>query len=163
VEIPGGGSDFVMTILLPRKVDGIGDVEANLSTKIHEWMKLQPCKVSVHMPKLRMESTHFLNEVLQSLGMEKPFMIDAADFSGMSDNAEGLFIGAVIHKAFVKVDEKGTEAAAATAIVMRGGSARQPEPPKEFIVDHPFIFVIRDRRTGQIHFMGRVCCPTYQD
>ncbi|TWU49276.1 serpin family protein [Rubripirellula reticaptiva] len=163
VEVPDGGSDFAMTIFLPRKVDGVAHIEKHLTTKIQEWMMLQPSRVSIQLPKFGMESTHFLNETLQSLGMKKPFIVDKADFSGMSDNPEGLFIGSVIHKAFVKVNEKGTEAAAATAIVMRGGSAREPEPPKEFIADHPFIFLIRDRRTQQIHFMGRVCAPTFQD
>ena len=95
--------------------------------------------------------------------MEKPFLIDKANFSGMSDDPEGLFIGAAIHKAFVDVNEKGTEAAAATAIMMVGGCAMEPDPPKEFIANHPFVFMIRDRRTRQIHFMGRVCSPRYQD
>ena len=164
VEIPGGGSDFAMTFFLPRKVDGIRDLETQLSVAtIQKWTTLRSCEVSVQIPKFRMESTHLLNEALQALGMEKSFLIDKANFSGMSDNPEGLFIGAAIHKAFVDVNEKGTEAAAATAMMMAGGCAMEPDPPKEFIANHPFVFMIRDRRTRQIHFMGRVCSPRYQD
>jgi serpin B len=75
----------------------------------------------------------------------------------MTDNPEGLYIGAVIHKAFVDVNEEGTEAAAATAVVMRGKCA--PEPSPVFRADHPFLFLIRDRRTGSILFIGRVMDP----
>ena len=164
VEVSDSGSDFVMTILLPRRVDGISDIENRLSVStLQKWTTLSLDRVSVRFPRFRMESSYFLSEVLQALGMKKAFLIDQANFAGMSDNPEGLFIGETIHKAFVDVNEKGTEAAAATAIVMRGGSAMEPKPPKQFVVDHPFLFLIRDQRTQQIHFMGRVSSPSSQD
>jgi serpin B len=74
----------------------------------------------------------------------------------MADDPAGLYISAAVHKAFVDVNEKGTEAAAATAMVMRPGCAMRQDPPKTFRADHPFLFVIRDRQTGLIHFMGRM-------
>ena len=150
-----------MTILLPRRSHDIGDVEARLSpSTLRKWTTLAPANVSVHLPRFRMESSYFLGEALQALGMTRAFLMEQANFSRMSDNPEGLFIGEAIHKAFMDVNEKGTEAAAATAIMMRGGSVREPEPPKQFIADHPFLFLIRDQRTQQIHFMGRVSSPT---
>jgi serpin B len=97
------------------------------------------------------------------MGMPRAFDADKADFSGMTGNHE-LFISAVIHKAFIDVNEKGTEAAAATAVVMRGPTAVPPRfqlpPPPVFRADHPFIFLIRDNRSGGILFMGRVTDPT---
>ncbi len=159
VEVPDAGSDFAMTIFLPRKVDGVATIEERLITRTEEWMVLQPNRVAIQFPRFGMESTHFLDQTLRSLGMKKPFLVDEANFSGMLDNPEGLFIGLVIHKAFVKVNENGTEAAAATAIIMRGGSTRESKPPIEFIADHPFILLICDRRTQQVHFMRWVCAP----
>jgi serpin B len=161
VEIPGGGSDFSMCILLPRKIDGIKDIEARLSpATLQQWMKLRACRVEVQVPKFRVESAFSLSDALTSLGMKKAFVLGEADFSGMSDDPEGLFIGAVLHKAFVDVNEKGTEAAAATFVGMIGGSSMRPEPPKVFRADHPFLFLIRDRETQLIHFIGRVVNPT---
>ena len=82
----------------------------------------------------------------------------AADFSDATDDPDGLQIDQVIHQSFVRVDEKGAEAAAATAAIML--AAGIPEPPKEFKVDRPFLFMIRDTRTGLIYFIGRVSNPT---
>jgi len=94
------------------------------------------------------------------MGMTSAFVQGSADFSGMSDNAlnDQLYISAVIHKAYVDVNEAGTEAAAATAVVMEGRSAK-PEKLTEFRADHPFIFVIRHEATGTILFVGRVMNP----
>jgi serpin B len=93
--------------------------------------------------------------------MPKAFEAGVADFSGMTGNRE-LCISAVIHKAFIDLDEQGTEAAAATAVVMHRAimPAPDPVPPPVFRADHPFIFLIRDNRSGSILFMGRVTDPT---
>lgn len=163
VEVPDAGSNFAMTILLPRRRNCLGDIESRLSAStLRKWTTLGPARVAVQFPRFRMESSYFLSEPLKALGIRRAFEVEQADFSAMSDNPEGLFIGEAIHKAFVDVNEQGTEAAAATAVVMRGGSAGGIEPPKQFVADRPFLFLIRDRRTQQIHFMGKVCSPISQ-
>ena len=85
--------------------------------------------------------------------MTLPFS-DRADFSGINDGKEPLQISAVIHKAFIDVNEVGTEAAAATAIGIRATMAIKPTPPTPFRADHPFLFLLRDRRTGSLLFLG---------
>jgi serine protease inhibitor len=104
-----------------------------------------------------MTSQFQLKNVLQSMGMVLPFS-DQADFSGISSE-EDVSISAVIHKAFVDVNEEGTEAAAATAVVIAPTSAPVPQEPVIFRADHPFVFLIRDNRTGSLLFMGRVANP----
>ena len=99
----------------------------------------------------------YVNDTLIALGMPTAFGMDA-DFSGMNGIRE-LFISAVIHQAYVKVDEKGTEAAAATAVIMDKMAAM---PRNIFRADHPFIFIIQEKDTGNILFMGRVTDPTQQ-
>lgn len=146
---------FVMWVLLPRQTDGLQAVEGQLTpAKLKEWTALRRTQVDLSLPRFRVEASFHLNEKLQELGMRQAFSMDDADFSKMTDDPPGLYIEAVLHKAFVDVNEEGTEAAAATAVVMflRGGA---PRPPKEFRADHPFVFLIADRRTGLIHFMGR--------
>ena len=100
-----------------------------------------------------------LSESLRTMGMERAFSLGSADFSKMSDDPKGLYVGAVVHKAFIDVNETGTEAAAATGIIMLGGCAVRTEPPKKFLADHPFLFLIQDRKTRLIHFMGRLTNP----
>jgi serpin B len=110
------------------------------------------------MPRFRIEQSATLAQVLQAMGMKLAFDADKADFSGMC-TAEPLYIGQVLHKAFVRVDEEGTEAAAATATIMAAGAAMIPEQPIRVQIDRPFVFVIRDQKTGEILFMGRVMNP----
>ena len=100
-----------------------------------------------------------LNGALKALGMADAFSDTQADFSGMDGQLHWLYIGAVLHKAFVEVNEEGTEAAAATAVVMRM-KAMRPATPPEFRADHPFLFLIQEEETGAILFMGRVADPT---
>lgn len=160
-EIPGGGSDFVMNILLPREPDGLPAIERQIhSATLQTWMTTRIQEVKVSLPRFRVESSMDLDQQLQLLGMQRAFSRDEADFSNMSDDPEGLYIGSVIHKAFVDVNEQGTEAAAATAVMLAAGCAMEPEPPKEFRADHPFLFLIRDRQTRLIHFMGRLANPS---
>jgi serpin B len=103
-----------------------------------------------------MTSTFFLKDTLKTMGMKSAFAAGTADFKGMA--AEGdLFISEVIHKAFVDVNEQGTEAAAATAVIMERG--RPPKTAVTIIADRPFIFMIRDNEGGSILFMGRVMDP----
>ena len=114
--------------------------------------------VDLGIPKFSYESSFNLNETLKTLGMTDAFDPDRADFSGM-DGEHDLYIGNVMHKAFVSVDENGTEAAAATAAAMEA-SAVEAGAPITFTVDRPFIFFIRDDQTGSLLFVGRVLDPT---
>jgi serpin B len=110
----------------------------------------------LNLPKFKFESPFTLSNALNQLGMVDAFDSDLADFSGMTGQKD-LFIGDVIHKAFVAVDEEGTEAAAATAVIMEGATARMVDV--SLLIDRPFIFVIRDTVNGQILFIGRVLNP----
>jgi len=162
IALPYAGRKLEMLILLPRSRDGIGQLEnsltaANLSAWIWDMRNQQ---VNVTLPKFKISSGFMLAQPLAALGMEDAFDENKADFSGMDGNSHWLYIGAVLHKAFVDVNEKGTEAAAATAVVMVGSSAKLPlETPREFRADHPFLFLIRDSATGSILFLGRVAQP----
>jgi serpin B len=113
------------------------------------------------MPKFEFEYSASLADALQALGMTDAFDANLADFSGMLDASapEPLVIGDVLHKAFISVDEEGTEAAAATTVMMAGSAAPEDEP-LEIDIDRPFIFLIRDTQTGTILFMGRVLDPS---
>jgi len=163
LSLPYRGHELSMVVILPKKVDGLAGLEEKLNhDQFAKWMKtLQSDRpVETYLPKFRMRTALMLSKALKSMGMSSAFS-DDADFSAMS-KSEGLKISEVIHQAFVDVDEKGTEAAAATAVVMAPTSAAIPnEPPKPvvFRADHPFLFVIRDNRTGAILFMGRMVRP----
>jgi len=158
LEMPYAGDRLAMTIFLPKKVDGIKALEKSLTEKnLRAWLrKLRQRKVRVSLPRFKMTSQFQLNEVLHSMGMTDAFDLRRADFSGM-DGTRDLFIRAVIHKAFVEVNEEGTEAAAATAVVVALRSA--PSRPPVFRADHPFVFLIRDTGTNSILFLGRMMNP----
>lgn len=163
LELPYQGGELAMTIVLPRERDGIGAVEARLdAAQLASWTgALQDRRVELALPKIRLEpASTSVAEVLRALGMPLAFTRDA-DFSGMAGEPGDLFLSDVFHKAFVAVDEKGTEAAAATAAVIALTSAAYPppDPPVAFHADHPFLFFIRDVRTGAILFMARVTNP----
>lgn len=157
-----GDGGLSMVIILPRRQDDLARISASLSSQTYgAWLAgLQRRLVQVHLPRFEMSSALSLAEVLAGLGMPLAFS-DAADFSGMvtAPGGAGLMIGDVLHKAFVKVDEKGTEAAAATGVVMTLTSAPPPEDPVVFRADHPFLFVIQEQVTGTILFVGRLVAP----
>jgi serpin B len=158
LEMPYVGSDLAMVVLLPRKVDGLTQLEADLNIEnLHMWIgHLRKQEVSIFLPKFKMTSQFRLSETLASMGMPDAFGGNA-DFSGMNGKKD-LFISAVIHKAFVDVTEEGTEAAAATAGVISLTSAPS-KPPPIFRADHPFLFLIHDNRSGSIIFVGRIVNP----
>jgi len=118
---------------------------------------LRLTEVALTMPKFEFDSEFSLKDTLAEMGMPDAFSPDDADFSGMTGNRE-LFISDVVHKAFVSVDEAGTEAAAATAVIV-GTTSVPVEPPVPVTIDRPFIFLIRDIETGAILFIGRVVNP----
>jgi len=156
VELPYDGRELAMVILLPEAGE-FETFEGSLdSGRVDGILKsLTYRQVALTMPKFEFESDFSLVEALAAMGMPVAFS-GGADFSGMTGTRD-LFIGEVIHKAFVSVDEAGTEAAAATAVVMKLGA--MPEKPVEVTVDHSFIFIIRDIETGAILFVGRVVNP----
>ncbi|MHC5075670.1 MAG: serpin family protein, partial [Planctomycetota bacterium] len=158
LELPYVDDELSMVIVLPKEKDGIDEVEEQLTEEeLAGWMqKLREREIVVFIPKFKMTQEFSLADVLKSMGIVDAFT-SAADFSGMNGKRD-LFISAVIHKAYVDVNEEGTEAAAATAIGMRVTAIE--EPPPVFRADHPFIFIIRDKVTDSILFLGRVINPT---
>jgi serpin B len=160
LDLPYRGEQLSMLIVLPRKKDGLKALEHKwvaqgmyrlLTSKLHHEET-----VIVSLPRFKMETEFELKRELCALGAGPAFS-DGADFSGIGN--EPLAISAVIHKAFVEVNEEGTEAAAATGVVMRAGCARVPTQPIVFKADHPFLFFIRDRSTDTVLFAGRVLDP----
>ena len=165
LALPYSGFDLSMVVLLPRQADGLGALENKLTaTNLAAWtsnLKLQTSRVHVFLPKFKMTSEFLLGNTLAAMGMSDAFDLKKADFSGMDGQSHYLFIGDVIHKAHVEVNEQGTEAAAATAVTMLAGMAvpMNPPPIPVFRADHPFLFLIRNNHTGSILFLGRVTNP----
>ena len=160
VELPYKGEELAMVILLPRELEGCGTLESRLnpgllSTSLKE-MKKQ--KVEIFLPRFKLETSSDLVAPLTRMGMPDAFAAEA-NFSGM-DAKRSLYISAVFHKAWGEVNEEGTEAAAATAVVTMLSSAPRPVPPRPvFRADHPFIFLIRDTKSGSLLFLGRFAEP----
>ena len=165
LEMAYRGGRLAMTIVLPAEVDGLAALEESLDAALLSSLIESAGfrEVKVYIPKFKIESSFSLTAVLRSLGITDAFVVDAADFSGMTRARtpdERLFISDVLHKTYVDVNEEGTEAAAATAVVMMAGAAPGPqEEPPIFRADHPFIFLIRDTHTGAVLFMGRLAEP----
>jgi serpin B len=152
------GGELAMVIVLPRKPDGLGALEASLtSEKLSGIVSgLRTHLVTAQVPKFKLSEGLELGHLLSGMGMTLAFSGEA-DFSGIADR-EPLFFSEAIHKAYLDVDEKGTEAAAATAVMMTR-AAFMSRKPVVFRADHPFVFVIRDRLSGSILFIGRLVNP----
>jgi serpin B len=155
IELPYVNNELSMIIFLPKRTDGLAEFEKKLTAEnLSQWLvKLRKREVIVAVPKFKMTSQFDLADVLKQMGMTDAFL-GKADFSGMNGKRD-LFFSAVIHKAFVDVNEQGTEAAAATAVVVRAIAIRPPV----FRADHPFLFLIRDNDSGSILFIGRMMNP----
>jgi len=153
-----------MTVFLPDRNKTTADLIAALDhEKWTAWMKdfRKEEKVVVSMPRFKFSWKMKLNEVLDDMGMKKAFQPYVADFSGMT-GFKDLFIGYVIHKTFVDVNENGTEAAAVTAVGMFTTSMPVDPPQKiYFTVDRPFLFTITEKSTGAILFIGEMNAPEY--
>jgi serpin B len=158
LEMPYVKDELSMIILLPKKVDGVVDFEKKLTNEnLSRWLsELHKQKLVASIPRFKMAQQFGLADTLQAMGMTDAFSAQLADFSGMTGTRD-LFISAVVHKAFVDVNEEGTEAAAATGVGMAMTAAPQRMPV--FRADHPFIFLIRDNKSGSILFIGRVMKP----
>lgn len=162
LELPYVGDKISMLVMLPnaKTPEALAKLEHNLNARLlDDWRgKMHSREIIVTLPRFKITwGAESLVGTLQAMGIRDAFIRDTADFSGM-DGSRKLFISDVVHKAFVDVNEQGTEAAAATAVGMRVTSA-QLRPPPEFRADHPFLFLILENATGHILFMGRVCDP----
>jgi len=164
LELPYSGDELSMDVLLPKANNGLPALEQSFTASAAgDWLqKLEPVdKVILTFPRFTMTQQFELSSALSAMGMPQAFG-GAANFSGMTGKPD-FTISAAIHKAFIDVNEQGTEAAAATSIIMRATAARVPfpePPPVVFRADHPFLFLIRDAKSGAILFLGRVTDPT---
>jgi serine protease inhibitor len=158
VEMPYASNQLSMVILLPNQVDGLAQLEQELSPAFlsNVLARLSPADCAVYLPRFTLETSFQLSSTLAEMGMPDAFEPGLADFSGI-DGATDLSISAVFHKAWVQVNEAGTEAAAATVVIV--ADLIPPPPPVSFRADHPFVFFIRDTQTGSILFMGRLANP----
>jgi serpin B len=158
LELPYSEKELSMVIFLPKEGISLSDFEKELSIeRVNKLLSnLSQEKVDVYIPKFKMEKRYILNKILIDLGMSDAFDMMLADFSGMTGSKD-LYISKVIHQSFVEVNEEGTEAAAATAVIMSGKSIAPMII--EFKADRPFLFIIRDIKTNTILFMGRFVEP----
>jgi serine protease inhibitor len=166
LEMPYRGDELSMVLIVPRSADGLPALERALTAdQLASWLGcLVQRKAHVYVPKFRLETSYDLRRPLEGLGMTRAFSEDGAEFEGMAvtDSREKLFVGRVVQKAFVEVNEQGTEAAAVTAVEMAVSLAAAPVAlpfTPTFKADRPFLFLIRDRRSGAVLFLGRVTDP----
>ena len=166
ISLPYVGADLQFLILLPNDVNGLSALEKKLNAKmLEDFSKLENQHISLYLPKFKIEPlTMNLGDVLQSLGMKSAFdhPRGSANFDKMAPRKPGdyLYISQVFHKTFLSLNENGTEAAAATAVVMMRALAIMRElKPIEVLVDHPFLFAIQHRQSGACLFLGRVNDP----
>ena len=163
LELPYQGEDLSMIILLPHDTSGLDTLEENLT---HERLqqalaavsKSRPQKVEVSLPRFELTQQFKLKEILIKMGVTDMFSEFNSNFSGIIPGPERLYVSHVVHKAFVEVNEKGTEAAAATAVVMMSRMA-VPMVDVTFCADHPFLFMICHKKSSAILFMGRLVKP----
>jgi len=157
LELPYEQHELSMMVRLPKKSDGLAALEKTLTDEQLQkcLAKLSDRQVDIQLPKFKTTAEFRLDQVLQEMGMRDAFDDTKADFTGLS-SMKGLSITAVVHKAFIDVNEAGTEAAAATAVVI---GLRSLPQPATFHADHPFIYLIRDNQTGSVLFAGRVVNP----
>jgi serpin B len=170
VDLVYRGGDLSMLVLLPDRKDGLRDLENTLSARLlHDCVaQMRTREIKLFLPRFQITwGTVDVRDQFAALGMPLPFTRLQADFSGINGHKppheDSLFISAIYHKALVETSEEGTEAAAATAVVMRPRAALRPSKPPPvpiFRADHPFLFAIRDRKSGTILFLGRMADPT---
>ncbi|MCP4638826.1 MAG: serpin family protein [bacterium] len=158
LEMPYKGHELSMVILLPKTLEGLPELERTLSAEnLASWLRnKETADVEVSLPRFQTTCEFRLSDVLQAMGMRLAFST-SADFSKTTQQEE-FFIDEVVHKAYVDVYEKGTEAAAATGVIEAEALAA-PTGPKVFRADHPFVFLIQDTRTGAVLFLGRIIDP----
>lgn len=158
LEMPYAGDDLSMVVMLPDMPDGLAQFEQSLTAeKFNSSLAtIYHQDVLTYLPKFKFEASFGLADTLQDMGMADAFS-DQADLTGIAD--ADLYISDVLHKAFIDVNEEGTEAAAATAVVVGTTCVCDPPEPPVFRADHPFMFALRDTHSGSLLFLGRVTAP----
>ena len=158
VELPYRGGSMSMVVIAPNDPGGLPALERKLNaSSVSQWIAaMKDRKTNIRLPKFKMETSYDLNETLAALGMPSAFDPSRANFSGIS-SSEKIFIDQVAHKSFIEVTEEGTEAAAASGFV--GELSIEPFAPT-FSADRPFVYLIRDKKSGSVLFLGRVLNPT---
>jgi serine protease inhibitor len=163
LDLHYAGDDLSMVVLLPKKVDGLADLEKSLTAdKLADWLgKLEYRKVIVSLPKFKTEQRVSLTPVLSDLGMKLAFNDRKADLSGMGGKPGDLGISDVVHQAYIDANEEGTEAAGSTGVFVGEATAVRPDQPTPvFRADHPFVFLIRHTGNDSILFLGRLAEPS---
>ncbi|XP_022620587.1 antithrombin-III-like [Seriola dumerili] len=163
LEMPYSGDDITMVLILPRRGTPLSQVEASLDlNKLNNWLsQMKETTASVHVPRFRVEDSFSLKEKLQAMGLTDLFSPDKASLPGMlEDGSDGLFISDAYHKAFLEVNEEGSEAAAATVVVAIGRSINLNR--EMFVADRPFLLLIRESTINTLLFIGRVSDPCSQ-
>jgi serpin B len=161
LEMPYAGGELSMVLLVPDRLDGLAHVEKQMTAELlRGWIeRLEMRAVEARVPKFTLRTDYDMQPTLEALGMRRAFKPGEADFTGMVESGERLCLGQVRQRAFVEVNEKGTEAAAVSAVeAVSLSMAPRPAVPV-FSADRPFVFLIRDRKTGTILFVGRVADP----
>ncbi|XP_033760133.1 leukocyte elastase inhibitor-like [Pecten maximus] len=154
LELPYKANSLSMVIILPDDIDGLPALEEKLTPSVIKGLttKMPPVNVEVFLPKFKLKSSFELSKLFQSMGMTYLFHGSKADLTGI-DTSNTSYVSFIFHQAFVDVNEEGTEAAAATAVIIVACSSRGL--PLQFKADHPFMFVIKDNRSDTILFVGR--------
>ena len=166
VEIPYHGEGLAMVVFMPvddqtsKYEESFKDFESKFNLEMMNDIldKLEPQRIHLYFPKFKIESEYMLSQTLMKLGIISAFAPMAANFSAI-DGTRELYLQQMAHKTYIQVDEKGTEAAAATGAAV-GLTALEPQDAMVLMINHPFIFVIRDQKTGSLLFYGRVLKPT---
>jgi len=163
IEMPYNGDEYSMVIVLPDDPKGLAAVEKALTADaLKSWIDgATHTRVALGVPRFKIEpgAALELRAPLEKLGIVTAWDASKADFTAIAPASDQLVISEAYHKAFIAVDEAGTEAAAATAVSMKVGSAAPTDEPVPFVADHPFLFLVRDTKTGAILFMGRLVDP----
>jgi serpin B len=165
LEMPYAGDDLSLVVMLPKSRDGLSNLEASLTPdELKTGLNaMYQTEVNVSLPKFKFDSSFKLADALKAMGMTQAFDQERADLTGIANlSSENLYIDNALHKAFIDVNENGTEAAAATAIIVGAtdNCVCAPPQPKIFDADHPFLFALRDVHSGSLLFLGRVVDPS---
>lgn len=162
IDLPYGNGDFSMVVFLPAEDRTVNDLLSKLNSD--RWSSImngfRKKEVMLYLPKFKLSYSTLMNNVLRTMGMDVALERGKANFKGMEPSGE-LYISRVLHKTFVQVDEKGTEAAAVTGVEMM--TKAMPQRPLEIRVDRPFLFVIHEKTSGTILFMGKMVQPVWED
>ena len=160
LRLPYSGGSLEMLVLLPSPSNTVKDIAFRMGGTLFDRLAENPWhgRLEIALPKFKFDVTHDLRKVLVQMGMGMAFSRDA-DFGGIADMRAPLYIRDAIQRACIALDEDGTTAAAATAVMVQCAAVAEDTPPRQFVADRPFLFVVRDIRSGTILFLGRVTCP----